>query len=237
MSKIYDALRRAQQKGPAEGLLARSLRLPNLGEDEQRQMRGLYHSIEAALRETAGRRILFTSARKSEGTTQIVRSFANVLVRQMDRSALLLDATEEAALVREFGGNRPVDFADSWRSPEPLANAAHMVGAARLLAVPFQFSGLTMVSLDQVFRADHLRRLQESFDYILLDVPAYAELPSATQLAARVDGVVMVVEAERTSSGAFDEARRAYEAAGGKFLGAVLNRRKLHVPSWLYRRI
>ena len=33
------------------------------------------------------------------------------------------------------------------------------------------------------------------------------------------------------------EGKRVLEASGKNFLGAVLNRRKYHIPSWIYRRL
>jgi Mrp family chromosome partitioning ATPase len=45
----------------------------------------------------------------------------------------------------------------------------------------------------------------------------------------------MVVEAERTRSPIVDQARRSIESNGGRMLGVVLNKRRFHIPRFLYQ--
>jgi Mrp family chromosome partitioning ATPase len=79
--------------------------------------------------------------------------------------------------------------------------------------------------------------LRVSFDNILIDCGSVAESTDAAMLGASVDGVVIVVDAGESRRDEIINAQRMIEAAGGKFLGFVLNKRRYPVPEWLYRRL
>jgi hypothetical protein len=72
-----------------------------------------------------------------------------------------------------------------------------------------------------------MSELRASFDYILIDAPPAAPGSVTAQLAAIVDGVILVVEPSFTPKQAARGAKDAIEAAGGRVLGVVLHRREL----------
>jgi Mrp family chromosome partitioning ATPase len=49
-----------------------------------------------------------------------------------------------------------------------------------------------------------------------------------------VDGVVLVVQAEKTRWQVAEQAKRILEESGARLLGAVINRRRYHIPQALY---
>ncbi len=59
--------------------------------------------------------------------------------------------------------------------------------------------------------------------------------PDASSIAAACGGAVLVIEAERTRAEVVEEAKRTLEATGVNLLGAVLNRRKYHIPGFIYQ--
>jgi len=73
------------------------------------------------------------------------------------------------------------------------------------------------------------------YDLTIVDCPAvfsdrYFELsPEAA------DGVVLVVQAERSRTEIIRQAQTLIENAGGKLIGAILNRRHSYIPNFLYR--
>ena len=56
-------------------------------------------------------------------------------------------------------------------------------------------------------------------------------------LCTKVDGVVLVIEAGKTREQVAVRAKKELEEAGGKVLGVVLNKRKYHIPEWIYKRL
>jgi Mrp family chromosome partitioning ATPase len=85
--------------------------------------------------------------------------------------------------------------------------------------------------------AIYLEKLRREYRYILIDCPSLREAEHAVILAPLVDGVVLVVEANRTQKDQFLYAERTIENAGGRILGHVLNKRSYVIPEWLHRRM
>ena len=77
--------------------------------------------------------------------------------------------------------------------------------------------------------------LRECFELVIIDAPPPNGNILGAALSRKADRVVMVVEAEKTRSPAARAAGRAIEANGGQILGAVLNKRRFHIPKALYR--
>jgi Mrp family chromosome partitioning ATPase len=50
-----------------------------------------------------------------------------------------------------------------------------------------------------------------------------------------MDGVVMVVQAEKTRWEVAQSARQRMEHDKVKILGVVLNKRQMHIPEWAYK--
>jgi Mrp family chromosome partitioning ATPase len=52
-----------------------------------------------------------------------------------------------------------------------------------------------------------------------------------------VDGVILIVGSGKTRRQVALKAKKELEDAGARILGIVLNRRKYHVPAWVYRHL
>lgn len=77
--------------------------------------------------------------------------------------------------------------------------------------------------------------LREQFTLTIVDCPPIIENPHLASLAHFADGVILVVEAERTRVRVIERARSLIEMAGGNVLGVVLNKRPDYIPQFLYR--
>ena len=75
------------------------------------------------------------------------------------------------------------------------------------------------------------------FDYILLDSAPLPNFAEARVLCKRVDGVVLVIESGKIRRQVALRAKKELEDAGAHILGVVLNKRKYHIPEWLYKRL
>jgi capsular exopolysaccharide synthesis family protein len=69
-----------------------------------------------------------------------------------------------------------------------------------------------------------VKHLRGDFDHIIFDSPPVLPITDATILSSLVDGVLMVVECEKTTRAALSRACRVIDHAGGKILGTVLNK-------------
>jgi Mrp family chromosome partitioning ATPase len=83
----------------------------------------------------------------------------------------------------------------------------------------------------------NLQTLRFMFDFILVDCSSLKSSGDATLFASAVDGVILVVEAEKTRKEQVRSSLETMEMADANILGCVLNKRQYPVPDWLYRRI
>ena len=87
------------------------------------------------------------------------------------------------------------------------------------------------------YRRDCIDVLRRQFDQTVIDCPSLKESGDALSIAPFVDGVILVIEANRTRGEQIRNAEQSITAADGKLLGYVLNKRKYEVPGWIYRRL
>ena len=91
---------------------------------------------------------------------------------------------------------------------------------------------LILLTPNRVFaQAARLARL------VIIDAPAILSDVTGIALSRKVSGVLLVVEAEKTRAPIIEQARRVIETGGGRVLGVILNKRKHHIPGWIYRRL
>ena len=77
--------------------------------------------------------------------------------------------------------------------------------------------------------------LQERFDYILFDCPALEVSGDALGIASAIDGFLLVIEADRTTTQQIQYAEESLEDAGAKLYGSILNKQRSPVPTWAQR--
>lgn len=182
-------------------------------------------------RSGAGSVIAFTSSSPGEGVSHVVRSFAAELVRHTGKLAVIVDAQRLQQL-------RAKDYMQ-------LAQLCVDTNIHNLWMLPYEeFDGsladTNHVQLDAwqrepEFGLQRLQAFRSDFDYTLIDCPALEASYEAAMLAPIVDGVVLVVEADRTKRNQIRRAQQTIGMSNGKLLGLVLNRRQYLVPKWLYR--
>jgi len=84
------------------------------------------------------------------------------------------------------------------------------------------------------YRRDCIDLLRSEFDYTIIDCPSLRESGDLLSIAPFADGIILVVEANRTRRDQPRQAEQSISAAGGKLLGYILNKRVNEVPRWLY---
>jgi Mrp family chromosome partitioning ATPase len=85
------------------------------------------------------------------------------------------------------------------------------------------------------YRRDCIELLRSEFDYTIIDCPSLKTSGDLLSVAPFVDGVILVVEANRTRRDDPRIAEQSIAAAGGKTLGFILNKRTYELPDWLDR--
>lgn len=181
--------------------------------------------------------VVFTSATPGEGVSYVVELVARELALQTGKRVLRMDA----------GVFQKLDLAN----PKLIARHCEETDIENLLTLSVDKVAEGMPAVAAVgnsrgsgdwesgpaYREECLKALRWNFDYVVIDCPAAASSSDATTLASLVDGVSVVVKAAQTRRGQIQRIQKMIEAAGGEFLGFVLNQRRYPMPGWLYRRL
>jgi hypothetical protein len=83
------------------------------------------------------------------------------------------------------------------------------------------------------YRRDCIQLLRSEFDYTIIDCPSLKESGDVLSISPFVDGIILIVEANRTRRDQPRQAEQCITAAGGTLLGYVLNKRVHEAPRWL----
>jgi capsular exopolysaccharide synthesis family protein len=182
--------------------------------------------------------ILVASSIAGEGASTIARNLAFTLGRtEEDAGTVLVDANLRSPSQHgAFGLAQSPGFRELV-SGEATLEQVLKEGIAPELSLIQSGQGvegevilLTVTRLRVV-----IDQLRSRFRWIVFDAPPATVYPDAATLGAVSDSAILVVEAERTRREVANEARRLLSASGVSFLGAVINRRRFHIPDFLYR--
>jgi polysaccharide biosynthesis transport protein len=84
---------------------------------------------------------------------------------------------------------------------------------------------------------DLLTKLRARFRFVLVDSAPIVPFMDGCVLAAATDGVVFVIESNRTRAEVVNHALDKLKSSGANILGMILNKRVFHIPQFLYRLI
>jgi Mrp family chromosome partitioning ATPase len=82
---------------------------------------------------------------------------------------------------------------------------------------------------------ERLWEMRDNSDCVLVDCGSLERSVDLLHFASMADGVVVIVEAGRTSKHQIEWVAKLIREVGGTLLGCVLNKRRYPVPGWLYR--
>lgn len=183
--------------------------------------------------------ILVTSSIAGEGASTVARNIATALAQHRNERVLLIDANLRSPSQQlAFGLKTSDGLGDVLLGTASLTAAIQedvvpglsLLTGGRATESPVQL--LTVASLNSVILG-----LMSLYDWVIIDGPPTTAYPDSASLATASSGVILVVEAESTRQEVVEEARRVLETSGVELVGAVLNRRRYHIPGFIYRRL
>ncbi len=239
MSNIYEALEQVSAKKTSAGItpelalqtdVVRAVTL-------SAEMTWLHHQVEALLTNTSNKMIQFVGSRRGEGVSTIVREFAKVAVERHGKSVLVLDSAYQNPgnkininVTCEYG------FMDLLHEGDLSEKAIFRVGDSNLYFAPVSVqASLVSPVKDLAVMINAWNRLKEKFDLILIDSSSDANSSESIAMSRSVDGVMMVIEAERTRKKSVKKIKDRIISNGGNIIGIILNKRKYYIPEYLYK--
>jgi len=241
MSKIYEALQHAyhEKKGDEklpDVLVPMDIHTKALDHEIAEEMLSLYKTVETLLPYRKKKTLQFIGSREGEGTSTIVREFARISATRIGKSVLLLDGDRHKATQKDFFSIKSqYSWLDAFVNTECIDNALYQVGESRLFVSP---SCNSSTSTPEMFDSPRFegfwKNLTERFDLILIDSPPLTISPDGLAIAAKVDGVLLVLEAEKTRWQTAKNVKESITKIGGNVLGIVLNKRRYYIPQTIY---
>jgi len=167
--------------------------------------------------------LLVTSAQASEGKTTTSYAIAHSFAR-VGKRVLLIDADMRRPAVHDIArlSNRTglsTVLVGEATLPDAIVQT-DMDGLNVLTSGPAPPSPAELLSSPRM--AALLEQVEARYDFIVLDSAPILDLADSAELAALVDGVALVVDADRSRSGQLKGALRRLRAANPTLVGAVL---------------
>jgi|WetSurMetagenome_2_1015567.scaffolds.fasta_scaffold150162_2 protein-tyrosine kinase len=247
MGRTYQALLRAEkeqnksllvpQRGPSEA------HLPALPQDgDTRRIPEWFRELKLRLQTQTAQKpcqlIMFTGSHRECGCTSTAAGFGGTLANYYGHRVLLLDLNFRFPGLTRLYEDDFHELDDIFRSESgflPQNDGKN----GNLYVVSCNNTQTADVSklLDSQKYTIFMEEMKLHFDFILVDTPPVITYSESRLIASKMDGVVLVLQSGKSRLGQAERAIREIESVGGKLLGVVLNRRKFHIPKWLYKRL
>ena len=249
MSKIFDALRKAEQEQPidlvpptletgidAEGAHPRELQIL---ENEFGRLSSAVQSCFAKAKE--GRIVLVVGAVKREGATYVAAHLGRTLAAECGGPVLCLDANfHDPDLGRQVGVKSGLGLTDVYENGRlrDLTDVIQRGNADNLYVLTPGRKRISPVSFFSSAQFDSLlASVRRTFRYTVVDGAPILAHPDAIHLAGHTDGVILVVRHGRLKREVLRKAAETMDSVNAPVLGAVLNRRRFSIPTLIYKLI
>jgi len=246
MSKIFDALRRAELEpnpltatdspGSVPSTHPRQLRL------FEREFGSLSNAVQGYFpRSSTGKIVLVLGCVEGEGASYVSSNLSRVLARTTGAPILFMDGNfHDSSLHENFAVSNSRGLSDlvSTGRLQELSGTIQTTDTGHLYALG---TGQSRISPVTLFESNEFERIQISlrraFKFVIVDGPPLLKHPDGLNLAAHVDGVVLVVRQNHLTRDIIRKAIEQLQAVNAPLIGAILNRRKFAIPALVYKLI
>jgi Mrp family chromosome partitioning ATPase len=175
----------------------------------------------------APRNLGVTSATRGVGVSTVARSLAIAAARMSSRPVLLLDLSrvELAGFAEPHSTHAQDQHAAQQAQLELRDRVVPSSGAGNLFTLELGEGGTLSAAFEDFGIADWLRWLEQDFGFVVVDLPP-AQSAMCFAAAGLLNGVLLVVEAGRTSSESAARGKLALDEARGHVLGVILNKQR-----------
>lgn len=187
-------------------------------------MRGVRTMINHGSGDHRLKRLLVTSSNAGEGKTSTSVKLATVFAQQGRRVVLIEADHRRARLHRIFDVGGELGITDYLKEVAPLEDCIVQTPVPGVMVMPVGSSrGGTTELLSTERMEDLLVELDRRFDRIIIDTPPSAALSDGIAISSLVDGVLLVVRAERVGRALVRHTLQRLEAVHANVLGVILN--------------
>lgn len=183
------------------------------------------------------RSMIVTSALPTEGKTTTISNLA-VSLAQMGKKVLLIDADLRRPKQHRIFNMKNHDGLTNYLAMdlelEKLIKPTIVPSLYLINSGPIPPNPAELLSSEKM--SELLKKVREQFDFVLIDTPPLLAVTDAQILAKMVDGLVLVVRAEKTPREALMQTRELIDLLKLKTFGVVINHLSLDGQGYYYRR-
>ena len=185
--------------------------------------RSLRTNIQYSSFDKEVKRILVTSSEPGEGKSTTAGNLA-LAFSQDEKKVLLIDCDlRKPSIHKKFRISNNIGLSDVVIDSSKFSKAVihhteylDVLPSGKIPPNPSELLGSKAME-------NLLNELQKHYDLIILDTPPVHAVTDAQILSTKVDGVVLVVRAERTKKDSVVSAKASLEKVNANILGVVLN--------------
>jgi protein-tyrosine kinase len=189
-------------------------------------MIGLWQQLRARLPRRSRITLGVIAATPGEGVSTVVRGLARVVAKNPRIKILICELMGDTG--DAFMRPSVVDLVFSSDRVERSNSVQWLVEDQVALGSLGDVDWLNTIANDPESVRSIVAALSSQFELVLLDLPPLHTSMTSPAFARVLDGVVMVVEAERTPAQTVRTAHDTLSVHGANVLGVVLNKRRLH---------
>lgn len=183
--------------------------------------------------------ILVTSCSPLEGKTVSSISMALSLSIEANAKVVLIEGNMSSPRIHElFNIDTVPGLSDLLISRSNLNEIMRKTEFKNLTIIP---SGSDISKKLDVFETERLQNLigslKKEFDYVIVDGQSVSGSSDVSIISKYFDGVVFVVECEKTRWEVLQQSKEKIKGVGGNILGVVLNKRLYYIPEKIYGKI
>jgi tyrosine-protein kinase Etk/Wzc len=200
--------------------------------EEYRILRTNVHGLNF---ENVIKTVMTTSTVRGEGKSTTGTNLA-IAVADTGKKTLLIDCDMRRGTVHEL-----LNLPQTPGLAEVLSHGSSMENALKTCCVrnlTVMTSGSRPTNPSELLGSSAMERLIDTlrprFDMIIVDAPPVLNLPDACILGKHVDGVLFIVQAERTQREDVLRAQSMLLQAHGNIVGFVLTNVQYHIPKYVY---
>jgi len=202
------------------------------------QYRTLRTNIQAINSKHPIKAITITSSIHSEGKTITAINLAISMANDLNKKNILLvdGDLRRGRLSKYLGLKSEAGLSDLITNGANINDALLNIGinnltimpAGKLPHNPAETLGSTKIN-------NLISLLKTKYDFIIFDAPPIIPVTDAGLLGAQTDGVIMVIQANRTQRGVVTHGEDLLKQAQAKILGYILTNIQYHIPAYIYR--
>ena len=197
----------------------------------------LAQNIAARLPKPDQNVIQFIGSRMGEGTSTLIREFALATAQHSSKPILLIEADFKQPCQNQafaIEAKPPLDYVLKER--KPLDGVISQVDNTNLFLGTLSYKVLRSLTERSYNDSEDIwSSAREQFSLILIDSSPVSASTDSLAICKSVDGVVLVIEAEKTRSAVVQEVKNQILMREGNILGIVFTKRKFYIPKLVYR--